>query len=192
MFQFLVPVVVQHSETNVDRRATRQFSLRSLFVLLTLIAFSAAWLVAFRRPLAQFGYYPGVIGLASIALAVVVPFIVRRAHACSTAWTLLAMSLQITCFNIAYTMLEIVRVADTSDGIWPRDWMQETFNGCIVSSLTLPIFALIPVLVYLFAHHRLRSRRFAFWLIASIAACVLATTGLALAMSYTIGTLIHT
>ena len=89
-------------------------------------------------------------------------------------------------------MLVIVSVTHTSTGVWPRDWMQETFNGCIVSSLTLPIFALIPVLVYLLAHHRLRSRRFGFCLFASVVACVLATTGLALVMSFALGTLIHT
>jgi len=140
--------------------------------------------------LSQFGYYPGVLGVVSIALAVAVPFFALRGLSTTTASTLSGVAIQLTCLNIAATMLHILQITDTSDGVWPRDWMQEMFNGCVISSLTLPMIVTVPVLLYI-ACCRWPSRRFVLWTLASVTACVLAATGLVIAMSFAFGTLVY-
>ena len=190
VLQFLVNVLVQHSDTRNARHNAGQFSLRSLFVLLTLVAVFAAGLVAFRGPLAQFGYYPGVLGLIAITLTLPVPFVARHQRGGSTAWTLPAIAIQLTCFNLANTMRKLVQTAFQSYGIWQRDLMQEMFNHGIAPCLTLPLFAIVSAIIYLLAFYRWPSRSLALWLLASVVACVLATTALTLAISFSLGTLI--
>ena len=110
---------------------------------------------------------------------------------CHNGDWLSVFSVQLTCLNIAYVMIVILQTTDTSDGVWPREWMQEAINGGIVSSLTLPMFALIPALACLLAYRQPPRNLYGVCLLASVATSVLVAAGAAIVMSIALGTLVY-
>ncbi len=188
--KFTVNTISENSETKAAAMS-RLFTPRAACILFSLLAFYAAWVSCFHSELQEFGYYPGLLGVAAILLGITAVIVGACKSQSSTAWTLITISLQIVCFNVAYTTLTIVRQTDTSSGTWPRDWMQSILNGGLVSSFTLPIFILLPATIYLFMMHRKVSSRFAKLLFASLIACVIATTALTFTISFNLGTIGH-
>lgn len=146
-----------------------------MFVAMTLAAFYHAWLAWSQAPLQGWGYYPGIVGILSMLLAAAAPVVAIRTSNGLSGWSLIVIAIQFTCYNIVKTVIKSFDEISTTDGRPPTDWTAETLIPIVINSVTLPLFVLLPAVLYLLSHQRDVSRRTTILFVSSTLVCILST-----------------